>query len=92
MALASMPFAVYGSSEGLVSRVRNPRGLDGARIASPSGSTTHYHLLFLIETLGLKDVAVLELSPAQIEAAWAVGEIDAAFIWDPVLSRLVSQG
>ncbi len=41
-----------------------------------------------MELAGLKptDAQVLNMRPPEIAAAWARGDIDAAFIWDPVLA------
>jgi taurine transport system substrate-binding protein len=37
-------------------------------------------------------VNVVNLRPPEIGAAWERGDIDAAFIWDPVLSRIKTNG
>jgi taurine transport system substrate-binding protein len=39
-----------------------------------------------------KDVNVMNLRPPEIAAAWERGDIDAAFIWDPVLSKIKGNG
>jgi len=47
-----------------------------------------------LKTVGLtaKDVTLLNLRPDTIVAAWQRKEIDAAYIWHPVLGSLVADG
>ena len=48
----------------------------------------------LLEQAGLKesDVKLLDLEPNDIHAAWKRGDIDAAYVWYPVLNNLVKDG
>jgi taurine transport system substrate-binding protein len=71
-----------------------PRDLKGKRIGVPFVSTTHFHLLFAMEQFGLKgtDAQVLNMRPPEIAAAWERGDLDATFIWDPVLSKVKKNG
>lgn len=71
-----------------------PASLRGRRIAAPFGSTAHFHTLFALELWGIPpgDVALVDLQPAQIAAAWERGEIDAAYLWGPSLARLKRTG
>jgi taurine transport system substrate-binding protein len=39
-----------------------------------------------------KGVNVLNMRPPEIAAAWERGDIDAAFIWDPVMSKIKRNG
>ena len=39
-----------------------------------------------------KTVNVMNLRPPEVAAAWERGDIDATFIWDPVLSRIKGNG
>jgi taurine transport system substrate-binding protein len=39
-----------------------------------------------------KGVNVMNMRPPEIAAAWERGDIDAAFIWDPVLSKIKGNG
>jgi len=63
-------------------------------VATPFVSTAHYQLMaaMKLEGLSAKDVNVLNLRPPEIAAAWERGDIDAAFIWDPVLSKIKGNG
>ncbi|WP_405417689.1 taurine ABC transporter substrate-binding protein [Marinobacter flavimaris] len=71
-----------------------PQDLKGKTLGVPFVSTTHFHTLFALEQFGLdeSDLKVLNMQPNAISAAWTRGDIDAAFIWDPVLSELKQDG
>src|SRR5437588_12822705 len=47
-----------------------------------------------MQKAGLKasDAQVLNMRPPEIAAAWGRGDIDATFIWDPVLSNVKKTG
>jgi taurine transport system substrate-binding protein len=68
--------------------------LKGKKIATPLASTAHYQLMFALTKAGVnpKDVQILNMRPPEIAAAWERGDIDGAFIWDPVLSKLRTAG
>ncbi len=76
------------------SNILAPQDLKGKTLGVPFVSTTHFHALFALEQFGLsdKDVKLLNMQPNAISAAWIRGDIDAAFIWDPVLGRLKEDG
>jgi taurine transport system substrate-binding protein len=76
------------------SGIQAPRDLKGKRIGVPFVSTTHFHLLFAMEQFGLtgKDAQVLNMRPPEIAAAWERGDLDATFIWDPVLAKVKKNG
>ena len=87
-----------GDAEALI--VRNGSGINGVKdlkgkkVATPFVSTSHYQLMVAMKLDGLsaKDVNVMNLRPPEIAAAWERGDIDAAFIWDPVLSKIKGNG
>ncbi|MBJ7537344.1 taurine ABC transporter substrate-binding protein [Marinomonas transparens] len=87
-----------GDAEALVVRddsgITKPSDLKGKRIAVPFVSTTHFHTMFALEQFGLstKDVKLLNMQPSAISAAWTRGDIDGAFIWDPVLGKIKQDG
>ena len=87
-----------GRSEALVVRrgagIASPADLVGKRVAVPFISTSHYSLLAALGHWGIDParVQVLNLSPPQIAAAWARGDIDAAYVWDPALGDLKANG
>lgn len=76
------------------SGITAPSDLKGKRIAVPFVSTTHFHTLFAMEQFGLseKDVKLVNMQPNTINAAWQRGDIDGAFIWDPVLGKIKKNG
>lgn len=69
-------------------------GLRGKTVAVPFVSTAHYQLSYVLEKAGLtgRDLKLLNMRPPEIAAAWARGDIDAAFVWDPALARLKQDG
>ncbi len=87
-----------GRSEALVARggagITTPADLVGKKVAVPFISTSHYSLLAALGHWGIDParVQVLNLSPPQIAAAWARGDIDAAYVWDPALGGLKVNG
>jgi len=68
--------------------------LKGKKVATPFVSTSHFQLLYALQKAGLKpaEVQVLNMRPPEIAAAWGRGDIDATFIWDPVLSTVKKNG
>lgn len=86
------------SAEALVARnasnIKTVADLKGKKVGVPFVSTTHFHLLYAMELAGLKrtDVNILNMRPPEIAAAWGRGDIDATFIWDPVLSTVKKDG
>jgi len=71
-----------------------PQDLRGKTIAAPYASTTHFHLLVALEQFNIprEEVDVINMSPNQIAAAWERGDIDGAFVWNPVLSQILESG
>lgn len=76
------------------SNARTLADLRGKKIGIPYVSTSHFHALVALQAAGLnaKDVKILNLRPPEILAAWERGDIDAAFVWDPVLARIKQTG
>ncbi len=80
--------------------VRNDAGiaelkdLKGKKIGCPFNTSVHFALLSAMKTVGLtaKDATLVNLRPDGIAAAWQRKDIDAAYIWNPVLSNLVKDG
>lgn len=89
---------IIGSAESLV--VKNDSGVEsladlkGKKVATPFASTAHYSLLNALKLEGISesDVTLLDLQPDDIYAAWQRGDIDAAYVWYPVLSNLLEDG
>jgi sulfonate transport system substrate-binding protein len=62
--------------------------LAGKRVAVNRGSNVHYLLVRALERekLGLSDIELVFLAPADARAAFESGEVDAWAIWDPFLA------
>ena len=76
------------------SGINGPKDLKGKKVATPFVSTSHYQLMVDMKLEGVdpKSVNVMNMRPPEIAAAWERGDIDATFIWDPVLSKIKSNG
>ncbi|MDF2925539.1 MAG: taurine transporter substrate-binding protein [Paenibacillaceae bacterium] len=89
---------VIGAAESLAvknsAKVNTVKELAGKKVAVPFSSTAHYSLLNALELEGLKlaDVTILDMQPNDIFAAWQRGDIDAAYVWNPVLGKLLADG
>jgi taurine transport system substrate-binding protein len=87
-----------GEAEALIvrnaSNVASLKDLEGKRVATPFVSTSHYQLMLAMKLGGVdaKKVNVMNMRPPEIAAAWERGDIDGAFIWDPVLSKIKGNG
>lgn len=85
-------------AEALIARngsgINSIKDLKGKKVATPFVSTAHYQLMLGMKMEGVdpKTVNVMNMRPPEIAAAWERGDIDAAFIWDPVLSKIKGNG
>lgn len=90
--------ADIADAEALVARkgsnIDNMKDLAGKKVATPFVSTAHYQLMVGMKMDGVdaSSVQVMNMRPPEIAAAWERGDIDASFIWDPVLSRIRASG
>ncbi len=77
-----------------VKSIDKPEDLAGKKIATPFVSTAHYSLLTALKHWNVdpKSVEILNLRPPEIAAAWERGDIDGAYVWDPVLAQLKKSG
>ena len=68
--------------------------LKGKTVAVPFVSTSHYQLMYALTEAGLttRDVKLLNMRPPEIAAAWERGDLDATFIWAPVLDVVKKNG
>ena len=87
-----------GDAEALVAKngsgINSVKDLKGKKIAMPFNSTTHFHTMVALEQAGIdpKDVQILNMRPPEVRAAWQRGDIQATYIWDPVLSEVKKDG
>ncbi|MFJ4715347.1 ABC transporter substrate-binding protein [Streptomyces sp. NPDC088785] len=73
------------------SALRKPSELKGRSIAVAQGSSAHYQLVASLKKagLGLGDVKVKYLQPADALAAFTGGKVDAWAVWDPYTSQVL---
>lgn len=85
-----------GPVESLVARpgITSIKDLKGKTIATPFGSTSHYELIQALKGAGVDpaDTKILDLEPSDAFAAWSRKDIDAAYLWEPVLGKMVASG
>jgi len=87
-----------GDAEALVAKngsgINSVKDLKGKKIAMPFNSTTHFHTMVALEQAGVNpaDVQILNMRPPEVRAAWQRGDIQATFIWDPVLAEVKKDG
>lgn len=91
-------YDIEKTAEGLVVRkslhVHNLSGLKGHTVATAFGSTSDYmlHGALLAHHIKTSEVRLINANPEAILAAWKRGDINAAYIWTPVLTKLKNQG
>ncbi|NJM83207.1 MAG: taurine ABC transporter substrate-binding protein [Tabrizicola sp.] len=87
-----------GTAESLIAKadsgITKLEDVKGKRIAVPVGSTAHYSLMGGLAHAGIAetDVTIINLPADQIAAAWDSGQVDAAFIWEPVQNQILQTG
>jgi taurine transport system substrate-binding protein len=87
-----------GTAESLIAKngsgIEKLEDVKGKRIAVPVGSTAHYSLMGGLAHAGIAetDVTIINLPADQIAAAWDSGQVDAAFIWEPVQNQILQSG
>lgn len=76
------------------SAVASPRDLKGKKVAVVKGSYAHHLLVLALQEGGLSanDIQLINLSQADIATAIVNGDIDAAAIWEPLITKLETQG
>ena len=87
-----------GDAEALIAKkgsgITKVADLKGKRVAMPFNSTTHFHTMVALDQAKISpaDVRILNMRPPEVRAAWLRGDIDATFIWDPVLAEAKKDG
>lgn len=87
-----------GENESLVVRkgkgVKAVTDLVGKKVAAPFGSTTHYSLLGALKVFGVDPakVKILDMQPPDMLVAWQRGDLDAGYVWEPTLKKMVDAG
>jgi taurine transport system substrate-binding protein len=74
--------------------ITKAQDLVGKTAAAPFGSTTHYLIIAYLRGAGVDPTAVklLDMAPSDAVAAWIRGDIDAAYVWEPSLNKMVQNG
>ena len=91
-------YDVIADNEALVVKkgkgIKAVKDLVGKKVAAPFGSTTHYHLLVAFKVFGVdpKKATILDMQPPDMLAAWQRGDLDAGFVWEPTLIKMVEAG
>jgi taurine transport system substrate-binding protein len=88
---------MLGAVEALAARqgkISSLKDLPGKAVAAPFGSTTHYLLMAALKEAGVDSaqVRLLDMNPSDALAAWLRNDIDAAYVWEPNLGRMVQNG
>lgn len=87
---------VIGEAEALVvkSGISSIADLKGKTVAVPLASTSDYSLRAALKDAGVDadDVKIIDAEPDAIYAAWKKGDIDAAYVWNPNLAKIVDDG
>jgi taurine transport system substrate-binding protein len=87
-----------GTAESLIAKqgsgIEKLEDIKGKKVAVPVGSTAHYSLMGALAHSGIaeSDVTIVNLPADQIAAAWESGQVDAAFIWEPVQNQILQTG
>ncbi len=76
------------------SGIKSPKDLKGKKVAVVKGSYAHHLLVLVLQKGGLTtgDIEFINLSQADIASSIANGTIDAAAIWEPLITKLETQG
>lgn len=85
-------------TEGLIVKksasIKSIKDLVGKKVGLTAGTTSDYGLRAALKEAGVdaRSVKIIGIAPTALGAAWARGEIDAAYVWEPIMSRLVNDG
>jgi taurine transport system substrate-binding protein len=88
---------IIGDAESLVvkksSRIGQIKDLTGKTVATPFGSTSHYHLILALDLYGVNPdkLDIIDMEPGDMLAAWQKGKLDGVYVWEPTLSKLVQE-
>ncbi|MHB0764745.1 aliphatic sulfonate ABC transporter substrate-binding protein [Stutzerimonas sp. NM35] len=83
----------YLSQAGVVaanSPISSVSELKGKKVATFKGTTAHHLLVLALKEVNLKpsDIELVNLTPPDMNNALQRGDVDAVFLWEPLLSKL----
>ncbi|TVY04306.1 aliphatic sulfonate ABC transporter substrate-binding protein [Cohnella terricola] len=87
---------VIGESEALVvqgkSGISSLEDLKGKTIATTFSSTSHFSLMSALKQANIDPatIKIIDMQAPDLVAAWQRGDIDGAYIWQPVQSKLLA--
>lgn len=67
--------------------ITGPKGLEGKTVGMTHGSTSHYTAYRYMHVHGVKNVTIKHFGPPELVPAFARGDIQAYFAWEPWLGR-----
>jgi sulfonate transport system substrate-binding protein len=69
--------------------IRSAADLRGKKIATSLNSSAHFYIVKMLQSVGLseRDVAVVGMTPPEMPAALARGDVDAVSIWEPAAEQ-----
>ena len=89
-------YDVEGDNESLVAKagINSIADLKGKKVAAPFGSTTHYSLLKVLQlnNINQNELTIIDMQPPDMLAAWTRGDIDAGYVWQPTLQKMLDSG
>lgn len=76
------------------SPIKSPKDLKGRKVSVVKGSYAHHLLVLVLQEGGLtiNDIQLINLSQADTATAITNGDIEAAAIWEPLITKLESTG
>lgn len=89
---------LYTTGEGLVVRkgkgIKTLKDLEGQTVALNSGSSSSFELAVAEQQAGLpaNSIKVDNMTPPGMVAAWKRGDVNAAYVWVPFFSEMLSDG
>lgn len=74
--------------------IHSLKDLIGKKVGVPFGTNPHYLLITALRLEGIdpKRIQLLDLPPSEILAAYMRNDIDAGYVWQPVLGKLTNSG
>ena len=90
--------AVIADGEALVvskkAGIEELADLAGKKVATPFQSTSHYALKVALKLANVEEnrMEIINMDPDQMLAAWGKDEIQAGYVWNPTLTRMVEKG